>query len=155
MVIEKPYAEDFAEINEIAKDVHDQHVAYRPDIYRMVEHPISQNFFTELLGMDEIFIAKENDIITGYVITRYKEANNPICFARKKIIVEALAIKKEFRNQGLGTQLMDFVTKLAVQRGCSDIELTVNPENTGTIVFYEKLGMKVKNIKYMMTVNRQ
>ena len=43
---------------------------------------------------------------------------------------------------------MEHILGVTRKYKCTDIDLTVNQENLTAINFYEKLGMKIKNIKY-------
>ena len=157
MEIEKPIIEDFDEINVIAKEVHDLHVEFRPDIFKQAEKPISQDYFNSLLANNQLYVAKENNRIVGYIIINPKESDGfteDFYIKCKTIIVEALGVKKEYKSKGIGTQLMKFVIDYVKRNGYTDIELTVSSENTDAIKFYEKLGMRPKNIKYQMRVKK-
>jgi len=60
MNIEKAKQENFDEINVIAREVHDLHCEYRPDIFKRAEKPISQDYYNSLLGTGRLYIAKDN-----------------------------------------------------------------------------------------------
>ena len=47
---------------------------------------------------------------------------------------------------------MQHIIKLGKKECYTDIQLTVNEENTKAIKFYEKLGMRIKNISYSMKI---
>ena len=152
MIIEKPKKEDFNEINVITNEIHEQHVAYRPDIFKSVATPILQDYYNEMIDNNEIYISKEENIITGYIIVKIIEKNNNGFFSRKILLIDNLATKQGHQGKGIGTQLMNYAIELARKEKCTDIELTVSPENTNAIKFYEKFGMKVRNIKYTMNI---
>ena len=50
--------------------------------------------------------------------------------------------------------LLNFAKQIGIDNGCTDMYLTVNEENIGAIKTYEKFGMRVKNIAYMMELNK-
>ncbi len=101
-----------------------------------------------------LYVAKENEITIGYVIIKRKDNSysDDFYLANKTLLIEVLGIKSEYIYKGVGTEIMNFIIKLARKENYTDIELTVSPENARAIKFYEKLGMRVKNIKYQMKV---
>jgi Acetyltransferases len=62
--------------------------------------------------------------------------------------IEAISVDSNYQNKGIGTLLMEHILGVTRKYKCTDIDLTVNQENLTAINFYEKLGMKIKNIKY-------
>lgn len=154
MRIEKAKQENYDEINIIAKEVHDLHISFRPDIFKFCEKPIKHDYFNSLLENSGLYVAKENEITIGYVIIKRKDNSysDDFYLANKTLLIEVLGIKSEYIHKGVGTEIMNFIIKLARKENYTDIELTVSPENARAIKFYEKLGMRVKNIKYQMKV---
>ena len=65
---------------------------------------------------------------------------------RKLLSIDTLCVDKDFRGQGIGTKMLEF----AKEQNCTDIYLTVNPNNENAIKVYEKFGMRVHNLSYMM-----
>lgn len=55
-----------------------------------------------------------------------------------------LAVRDEFRNQGIGSALMDEFTVRCLARKVSSIELEVRKSNAGAIRFYERLGFTIR-----------
>jgi ribosomal-protein-alanine N-acetyltransferase len=51
-----------------------------------------------------------------------------------------LAVTPDHRRQGLGRQLMDWLTKTAVEAGVFRINLELRTHNQAARVFYEQLG---------------
>ena len=147
MIIEIPKIENFEEINKIARQVHDIHVEWRPDIFVSVENPVEKERLEELIKNKEIYIIKEENII-GYAIVNMKEKNSHGTQFRKYLCIEVLAIDETVRGKGYGTKLIEFLKELGRKELCTDIYLSVNEENEKAIKLYEKLGMRVKNISY-------
>ena len=125
------------------------HVTWNPEIYISVEEVISKEYFKNLIKNEEIYIAKEDKEIVGYIIFNIKEKENPI---RKQLNIDAICVDEKHRGKGIGTKLLEVVKEIAKSKGCTDLYLTVNQENENAIKVYEKLGFKVKNIVYMMKI---
>jgi ribosomal protein S18 acetylase RimI-like enzyme len=51
-----------------------------------------------------------------------------------------LAVHPEHRRQGLGSQLMDWLTRTAIEAGVFRINLELRTQNEGAKVFYARLG---------------
>ncbi len=66
------------------------------------------------------------------------------------LCVDTLCIDEKFRGQGIGTKMLEFAKRLGKEKNCTDMYLTVNPNNKNAIKVYENFGMEVHNISYMM-----
>ena len=150
--IEIPKLDDFKIVNELAKQVHELHVNWNPDLFLSVDEVLPKEYFEILIQNKEIFIAKLNNEIVGYVIFSIREKDNPSMRYRKQINIEAICVDENCRRNGIGTLLLDHTRKVGKEQGCTDMYLTVNQENENAIKVYEKFGFKVKNIAYMMKI---
>jgi ribosomal protein S18 acetylase RimI-like enzyme len=56
--------------------------------------------------------------------------------------IASLAFYPEFRNQGLGTELISFTQEAAIKAGAERLELDAETYNEGAIRFYQRFGMK-------------
>ena len=146
----QPKIENQVEINNLAKQVHKLHVNWNPDIFLDIEQVISIERLERLLETESIYIAKIKNKIVGYIIVDIKEKDNGLIRYRKILCIDTLCIDEKFRCQGIGTKLLEFAKKLGKEKNCTDMHLTVNPNNKNAIKVYESFGMKVQNISYMM-----
>ena len=152
ITIEIPQIEDCNRVNELAKQVHELHVNWRPDLFLSVDEVISKENFEEMLQAKEIFIAKIQDEIVGYITFNIKEKNNPSMRYRKQLQIEVICVDEKARGKGIGTQLLKYVKQYGKENDCTDIYLTVNEENASAIKMYEEFGFKVKSIAYSMQI---
>lgn len=148
MEIVVPKIEDYKRVNEIAKQVHDLHVKWRPDLFVSVENVILEDRFKSLIEDKKIYVIKDNEVIVGYALTCIKEKENHGMRKRKQFDIEAIGIGEEYRRKGYGTKLLNYLKDLAKELECTDMYLTVNEENIPAIKNYEKFGFKLKNIAY-------
>ena len=152
MIIEIPKIVDYIEINNLAKQVHELHVNWRPDLFLSVDEVIKKEELKEKIDNKEIFVAKVQNDIVGYIIFNIKEKNNPNMRYRKQLHIEAICVDEKNRGRGIGTELLKFVRIIAKKNNCTDMYLTVNEENINAIKIYEKFGFKVKNIAYSIQI---
>ena len=150
--IEIPKSDDFKRVNELAKQVHELHVNWNPDLFLSVDEVLPKEYFEILIQNKEIFIAKLNNEIVGYVIFSIREKDNPSMRYRKQLNIEAICIDENCRRNDIGTLLLNHTREVGKEQGCTDMYLTVNQENENAIKVYEKFGFKVKNIAYMMKI---
>lgn len=150
--IEIPKMEEQKIINELAKQVHKLHVKWRPDLFLDVEEVISNERLKGLLEGNNIYVAKIDKKIVGYIIIDIIEKKNSFMRYRKLLQVDTLCVDENYRGKGIGTKLLEFAKNLGKENNCTDIYLTVNEENENAIKVYENFGMKVKSISYMMEI---
>lgn len=152
ITIEIPQIKDFNRVNKLAKQVHELHVNWRPNLFLSVDEVISKENFEEKIQAKEIFVAKIEDEIVGYITFNVKEKDNPSMRYRKQLQIEAICVDEKNRGKGIGTELLKYVKNYGKENGCTDIYLTVNEENENAIKVYEKFGFKVKSIAYSMQI---
>lgn len=59
-----------------------------------------------------------------------------------RCLVEGVRVAREFRDQGLGTQLLEHAIERARERNCSLVQLTSDKQRTGALRFYAALGFR-------------
>ena len=152
LIIEVPKKEDFKAVNKLAKQVHELHVNWNPDLFLSVDEVITKEHFEKMIEAKEILVAKCGDEFVGYVTFNIKEKENPNMRYRKQINIEAICVDEEHRGEGIGTELLNYLRNFGKQIGCTDLYLTVNKENEKAIKMYENFGFKVRNIAYIMKI---
>jgi ribosomal protein S18 acetylase RimI-like enzyme len=151
-IIEIPKIEDFKKVNKLAKQVHELHVNWRPDLFLNIDEVISKESFEEKINAKEIFVAKIQDDILGYITINITEKDNPIMRYRKQLQIEAICVDEKSRGKGIGTSLLKYAKEFGKENNCTDLYLTVNKENENAIKIYEEFGFKVKSISYSMEI---
>lgn len=152
IIIETPKIEDFKRVNKLAKQVHELHVNWRPDLFLSVDEVISKECFEETIQAKEIFVAKIQDEIVGYITFNIKEKSNPSMRYRRQLQIEAICVDEKNRGKGIGTELLKHIKEFGKENNCTDLYLTVNKENKNAIKVYEEFGFKVKSIAYSMPI---
>ncbi len=110
-IIEIPKLEDFKKVNKLAKQVHELHVNWRPDLFFRVDEVISKECFEEMIQVKEIVVAKIQDEIVGYMTFNIKEKNNPSMRYRKQLQIEAICVDEKNRGKGIGKELLKYAKK--------------------------------------------
>lgn len=152
MKIEIPNINDLKMIDKIALQVHECHVKWRPDIFEHTDNIISEQELTNMIANNEIFVARIEEQIVGYIILSSREGKKNGYRYRKELDIDAMGVDENYRNQGIGGKLLEYVKEYAKENDYTDLRLTVNEENENAIHLYEKVGFKIKNIAYSMQI---
>ena len=145
-MIELANVKDRAEVNRLARQIHQLHVDWRPDIYQMPEELFSEEQFQELIGTRQMYVGKLNGIVVGYAILKIREYNWPAVVYRRVMVLDQLCVEETLRGHGLGTAMMEDIRALAKAFGCTDMQLGVYPQNDAAVSFYQKCGFMIRSI---------
>ena len=137
---------DYAIVSKLATEVQNSHADMRPDVFVKVENSMPKEFFDNLL-LDNSVLVLEDEEIKGYAIISINQKYNPNKIDRKLLLIDAIGIKEEFRNNGLGEILFEKIKEYAKEQGCIGIELGVDDENINAKQFYKKMGMYTRSLK--------
>ena len=94
-----------------------------------------------------IIIAVDKNTIVGQVII--------IPYGTKVEYLFRLAVKKEFRKQGIATLLINSANKIAKKRKISEVGLYVEACNKKLQSFYQKRGFKISSKQYYYMWQKQ
>jgi ribosomal-protein-alanine N-acetyltransferase len=106
--------------------------------------PWTEGMFTrELNSTHSVCLAARVNIEEKIVIVAY------IIFwlVANEVHLHNLAVKKEYRRQGLAFKLMETMTEIAGENEITDQTLEVRKSNTEAIKLYQKCGFVVKGIR--------
>lgn len=133
-------------VNSLAREVHAMHVAWRPDIYEMVEELYSEERTQSAIRDRQLYVAKLNGIVAGYVLVKIRSYDWPGVVRRKVMLVDEICVEQAFRGHGIGKRMMEEVHALARAFGCTDLQLGVYPQNDAAVGFYQKCGFTIRSI---------
>lgn len=133
-------------VNTIAKQVHDLHVSWRPDIYESVEEQYTEARFAEAVQSRQLYVAKLAGEVAGFVLLKTCTYDWPGVVKRKVMMVDEFGVHEFCRGHGIGKAMMEDVHALARAYGCTDLQLRVYPQNDDAVAFYQKCGFEIQNI---------
>ena len=137
---------DHAAVNALAKQVHATHVAWRPDIFEMVEELYPAQRMQEAIAARELYVAKVSGQILGYVLLKIKPYVHPGHVKRTVMVVDEICVEESLRGHGIGKAMMEDVHALAKAFRCTDLQLGVYPQNDEAVGFYQKCGFTIRSI---------
>ncbi len=137
--------EDLERINKLRNQVHDIHVTGRPDIFKEGFSAELRDYIYKIWEQEnkEIIVAEKNGVIYGYAcILFHVKQETPYTYARKFCHIEEIGVDKNFRRQGVATEMFVFIKTEAKKRGFARIELDMWEFNEEALQFYESIGFK-------------
>ena len=137
---------DRAAVNDLARQVHELHVSWRPDIFRMPDELYPEARFLDCIRQRQLYVAKLNGIVVGFVLLKIREYDYPGQVRRTVMVIDEICVEKALRGHGIGTRLMVEVHALARAFGCTDLQLGVYPQNDDAVGFYQKCGFTIRSI---------
>lgn len=138
--------EDWETVSEMFRQMLELHIGWRPDIYEPTDQPYPKAFFLEDIKNRSIYVAKIGNVIAGCVRFCISETNGPGNVKRKVLEIDEICVDELFRHQGIGKAIMEDVNALAKAFGCTDMQLSVYPQNDAAVSFYQKCGFMIRNI---------
>ena len=139
---------DFGAVNRLARQVHELHVQWRPDLFRSVQYPIMSEEFSALLREQRLLLAQRDGMVVAYAVFTMQQFDVPKLMPQKTLKLEEICVEEAYRRQGVAKALLQELMRLGKAAGCTDLRLTCDPHNAAGIAFYESLGMQPKVIQY-------
>ena len=146
-MLELARASDWEAVHRLARQIHDLHVAWRPDLFCMTEEPFPQDMFQQAIADRLLYVAKIDGRVVGFVELDIYPVSGPRSVNRKVLSLESICVDEAFRGQGIGRAMIQDVRALAKAFRCREMVLGVYPENDGAVAFYQKCGFFIRSIK--------
>ncbi len=145
-MLEQAIPADREAVNEIAGQLHDLHVSWRPDIYCSVEEYFSEEQFMQLSRERALYVAKLDHVVVGYTILSQHKVEGSGIVPRKVMTVDEFGIHETCRGHGIGKRMMEDIHALASAFRCTDLQVKVYPQNDDAVGFYQRCGFEIQNI---------
>ena len=137
---------DYDRVETIMEEVHALHLGWRPDIYQAADVIYPRAYFEKRCLEHRILVAERNGVIVGHLTYDYHHVISDKFLDRTVLFVDDLAVKEEYRGQGIGTSLLNAVKEKVRQEHLDGLELQVNARNTAARQMYEHFGFTEKSI---------
>ena len=138
---------DFEAVRGLSVQIHDIHVAWRPDIYYTCDEPYSKEAFLTDIQNRMIYVAKVDGVVAGYIRLSVLQKGGAGTVEKKLLRLDSIVVDESCRGQGIGKAMITDVRALARVFGCKQLILSVHPENDGAVAFYQKCGFYIRSIQ--------
>lgn len=154
MEIRLACAGDIPGMIDLLLQVGEVHHKIRPDLFRAGAQKYDEAALKELLkdANRPIFAAVEDGKLLGYCFCILETTkDNPVLMDQKSLYIDDLCVDENIRGKHVGSALYDYAVNYARKIGCDTVTLNVWCGNDSAMHFYEKQGLKPRNI-HMETV---
>lgn len=142
--------QDIPRILDLLDQVGEVHHQLRPDIFRAGARKYDEAALSRLLKDPSrpIFGAFLDGTLVGYAfcILEFTE-DGPVLKERRVLYIDDLCVDEACRGRGIAGALYAQVCAHARSLGCDAVELNVWCGNDSAMGFYEKCGLKPRNIR--------
>ncbi len=139
---------DYEAVWKMEGQVHRLHSESRPDIFRKMDSPLTEQAFRKTLkNKNQIaLLAEEDGTAAAYcIVTLRPPSENPMLIPRKAAWMEELCVREEYRRRGIGNLLFREACRRAKMLHAESMELMVWSFNKPAKRFYEQEGMAPKS----------
>ena len=138
---------DFEAVRSLSVQIHDIHVAWRPDIYYTCDEPYPKEAFLTDIQNRMIYVAKVDGVVAGYIRLSVLQKGGAGTVEKKLMRLDSIVVDEKLRGQGIGRAMITDARALAKVFGCKQLILGVHPENDGAVAFYQKCGFYIRTIQ--------
>ncbi len=111
------------------------------NIWNMKSQPLAEKWREEIAsGNRLVFIYKINGEFIGEGALVFDTADPDYTITGKRVYVSRMIVKKEYRNRGIGSEILEFLIRKAKSMGFSEITIGVDKNNLNALHLYKKYG---------------
>ena len=147
LVIRPVTIDDAAVLAKLSESIGREHVKAEPGRFQRASHQDAKAEFVRLLSVEgcEGLIAYSADSPIGYAIFKITDrVDSPFSFPGRYLYLQHISVEPAYRNQGVGTRLMESIKSFARSNRIEEIQLDVWLYNSAAVAFYEATGFVAK-----------
>lgn len=111
------------------------------NIWNMKTQPLTEKWYNEILSGNRIvFIYKINGEFIGEGALVLDTGDSDYTIPDRRVYVSRMIVKKEYRNKGIGAEILTFLIEKAKEMGCSEMAIGVDKDNVSALHLYRKFG---------------
>lgn len=111
------------------------------NIWNMKAQPLAQKWFEEIKSGNRIvFIYKINGEFIGEGALVFDTGDMDYTIPNQRVYVSRMIVKKEYRNRGIGSEILKFLIEKAKDMGYSEMTIGVDKDNENALHMYHKYG---------------
>lgn len=149
-MLELAREQDWEGVHRLSLQIHELHVAWRPDIFCHTEEPYPKETFLQDIANRLVYVAKFGSEVVGYVVLSTFDKGGPGTVEKKVMRLDSICVDEDFRGNGIGKAMVADVRALARAFRCQELMLGVHPENDSAVGFYQKCGFRIRTINMDM-----
>lgn len=142
MIIRKAEAKDLPAINELFSELDSDAIKNQPEHFQKSER--TKEYLMEIIddyNSDFLLAAFDNEVVGFSLLFEREIRGISLLIPCKYAYIQDFIVKKEYRDQGIGTMLFNSSKVWAKEHGMEYLRLSVFPVNDKGIQFYKRNGM--------------
>ena len=139
------------QVNELMKKFSDKQITIEPlapedyhkcsNIWNMKSQPLADKWYDEIVSGNRIvYVYKINGEFIGEGALVFDEGDSDYTIPQKRIYVSRMIVKKEYRNRGIGSEILEFLIEKATEMGYTEMTIGVDKDNVNALHLYRKYG---------------
>lgn len=151
MTARRASLEDLPSLIALHDEVHQLHLAARPDQFKTPAPGALETRFRELLASadSKVWVAELNGAVAGYAVQLLvRRPGGPVVPDRQWIEIDMIGVSAAHRGQGLGTALIEAIIADAHAAGIDQVELTSWSFNTDAHRTFARAGFVSKLTRF-------
>ncbi len=111
------------------------------NIWNMKSQPLADKWLEEIKSGNRIvYIYKINGEFIGEGALVFDTDDSDYTITNHRVYISRMIVKKEYRNQGIGSEILAFLIEKAKEMGFSEITIGVDKDNVNALHLYRKHG---------------
>ncbi len=111
------------------------------NIWDMSKFPFTEKFKQQIIdGNRVVFVYEINGEFIGEIAYVLDMNDSDYTIPNKRVYISRLIVKKEYRNQGIGGILVDYIIDVIKNSGYSEASIGVDKDNEPALYLYRKKG---------------
>lgn len=111
------------------------------NIWNMKTQPLAEKWREEIKeGNRLVFVYKINGEFIGEGALVFDTGDFDYTIAGKRVYVSRMIVKKEYRNKGIGSEILNYLIDKAKKMGYSEMTIGVDKDNINALHLYRKYG---------------
>ncbi|MDE6709436.1 MAG: GNAT family N-acetyltransferase [Oscillospiraceae bacterium] len=94
-------------------------------------------------GNRVVYVYKQNGEFIGEIAYVFDMRDNDYTIANQRIYISRLIVKKEWRGNGIGGILIDFIIEKIKDMGYKEVTIGVDKDNLAALHLYRKKGFTI------------
>ena len=145
MIIRFAKENELVRVNELRKQVNDLHVEGKPEVFKAGFNDELRDYIYNIWDdpEQEIVVVDLDGTICGFAVLHHiVKPATPFMYERDFIDVDEFCVDKDYRRQGVASEMITFIRNYAKEKGFNRIELNMWEFNQDALAFYEAVGFK-------------
>ncbi len=111
------------------------------NIWNMKTQPLADKWFDEIkTGNRQVFVYKIDGEFIGEGALVFDTGDPDYTIPDKRVYFSRMIVKKEYRNRGIGSEILEFLIAKAKDFGYTEMTIGVDKDNVNALHLYKKYG---------------